>query len=434
MPDILLVVIILFLFFLLLLSGLYVHSVLLGVGIIGLLIIEKGSIIPGLVGADPFNQATNYTLTTIPLFVLMAQFILNAGIVQDMFTIVYNMSRGKKGLLGALTLFVGGLLGAVSGSGTATAASLGQVAVPELRNHGYKSDLAGAVAAAGGSLSGIIPPSLILILFGVISETPIGDLFVGAIIPGIIIMLSYIIVMFVLLSRTQSKGEHQEVAKYKEIKTSRVIIVSLVGFFIAFIIFGGIYSGFVTPTEAGAVGAFAALVAALVLGKVNKQFLITSYAETLKITGMVVIILIGAKIFSRFVSVSLLPRKLVAAMSGLMEYPVLILIILSVVFFVLFMFLEGGAVILMTLPVVLPIIEQINVDILWFGVFVSVICVLGLLTPPVGLSVYAVAGVSKIPLEGIFRYGMIFAAVACVVTCGLLILFPELVTWLPSTM
>ncbi|OLO37861.1 Neu5Ac permease [Alkalihalophilus pseudofirmus] len=434
MPDILLVAIVLILFFLLLLAGLYIHSILLAVGVIGLLLIERGNIIPGLVGSDPFNQATNYTLTTIPLFVLMAQFILNAGIVKDLFTIVYNISRGKKGLLGALTIIIGGFLGAVSGSGTATAASLGQVAVPELRNHGYKSELAGAIAAAGGSLSGIIPPSLILILFGVISETPVGTLFIGAIIPGILIMFVYIICMFILLARTDSKQEKGTVASFKPIKTSRIIVVFLVGFFISFIIFGGIYAGFVTPTEAGAVGAFAAFIAALILGRVNKDFIYKSFSETLKITGMVIIILIGAKIFSRFVSVSLLPRKLVESIGTLLEYPVIVLIILTFVFFILFMFIEGGAVILMTLPVVLPIVEMMNVDILWFGVFISVICTLGLITPPVGLSVYAVSGVSKIPLEGIFKYSTIFAVVVAIVVCGLLIIFPSLITWLPSTM
>lgn len=442
MPDIALVLIIGIIFFLLLLSGLYIHSVLLGVGVVGLLIIDRGSIISGLVGSDPFNQAASYTLTTIPLFLLMAQFILKAGIVQDLFTIIYNISQGKKGLLGALTIIVGGFLGAVSGSGTATAASLGQVAVPELQKHGYGSDLAGAIAAVGGSLSGIIPPSIILILYGVITETPVGDLFIGAIIPGILIMCVFILCMFFFLARSKSKaiaevattGERKIEAKYKPIKASRVIIVFLVGTFITFVIFGGIYSGFVTPTEAGAVGAIAAFLAALVLGKVNKSFLIGSLTETVKVTCMVILILIGAKIFSRFVSLSLLPRKLVDTIGTLLEYPILVLGILTVVFFLLFMFIEGAAVILMTLPVLLPIIEVMNVDVLWFGVFISVICTLGLITPPVGLSVYSVSGVSNISLESIFRYTTMFAIVAAIVVCGLIIMFPVIVTWLPSTM
>ncbi|WP_216831159.1 TRAP transporter large permease [Alkalihalobacterium elongatum] len=434
MPDFLLIIIVGTVFFLLLLSGLYIHSVLLAVGIIGLILVEGTAILPGFLRNDPFIQAASYTLTTIPLFVLMAQFILQAGIVRDMFTIVYNISRGKTGMLGALTIIVGGLLGAVSGSGTATSASLGQVAVPELKKHGFKDSLAGAVAAAGGSLSGIIPPSIILILYGVITETPIGDLFIGAIIPGVMIMFVFIGCMFYWLNKTKSEDVTGEVIKYKHIDTSRIFIVTFVGLFIATIIFGGIYAGFVTPTEAGAVGAFAAFIAALILGKVNKTFLINSFNETIKVTGMVILILIGAKIFSRFVSLSLLPRKLVEMMGPLIEYPALVLMILTVVFFVLFMFIEGAAVILMTLPVLLPIIQMMNVDVLWFGIFVSVICTLGLITPPVGLSVYAVSSVSKISVESVFRYTTVFAVVVAVVVCGLLIIFPALATWLPSTM
>ncbi|WP_078428407.1 TRAP transporter large permease [Alkalihalobacterium alkalinitrilicum] len=435
MPDILLIVIVGTVFFLLLLSGLYIHSVLLAVGIVGLILVEGTAILPGFLRNDPFIQSASYTLTTIPLFVLMAQFILQAGIVRDMFTIVYNISRGKTGMLGALTIIVGGLLGAVSGSGTATSASLGQVAVPELKKHGFKDSLAGAVAAAGGSLSGIIPPSIILILYGVITETPIGDLFIGALIPGIMIMFVFIGCMFYWLNKTKDLDvAATDVIKYKHIATSRVIIVSLVGLFIATIIFGGIYAGFVTPTEAGAVGAFAAFIAALVLGKVNKTFLVSSFTETIKVTGMVILILIGAKIFSRFVSLSLLPRKVVEMMGPLIEYPALVLVILTVIFFVLFMFIEGAAVILMTLPVLLPIIQMMNVDVLWFGVFVSVICTLGLITPPVGLSVYAVSSVSKIPVESVFKYTTIFAIIVAIVVCGLLIIFPGLATWLPSTM
>ncbi|WP_078428349.1 TRAP transporter large permease [Alkalihalobacterium alkalinitrilicum] len=436
MPDILLVALVGLIFFFLLLSGLYIHSVLLGVGLIGLLLIGRGQIIPGFLGNDPFLSAASYTLTTIPLFLLMAQFILKAGIVKDFFTIVYNISRGKKGLLGALTIIVGGFLGAVSGSGTATAASLGQVAVPELQKHGYRSDLAGAIAAVGGSLSGIIPPSIILILYGVITETPIGALFIGAVIPGFMIMFVFIMCMFYALARADKANpvETKTAPKNKPISTTRVITVLLVGAFISFVIFGGIYTGFVTPTEAGAVGAFAAFLAALILGQVNKNFLIESLTDTVKVTVMVILILIGAKIFSRFVSLSLLPRKLVDMIGGLLEYPVLVLGLLTIVFFLLFMFIEGAAVILMTLPVLLPIIQMMDVDVLWFGVFISVICTLGLITPPVGLSVYAVSGVSKIGLESIFRYTTVFAVVVAIVVCGLLILFPGLATWLPSTM
>jgi tripartite ATP-independent transporter DctM subunit len=423
-----------------LISGLYIHSVLFASGVIGLILLEGFSTLPGLLGNEPFNRVASYTLTTIPLYVLMAQFILHSDIVKDIFHIVHKMSRGKNSILGILTMCIGGVLGAVSGSGTATAASLGQVAIPELRKHGYSAPLAGAIAAAGGSLSGIIPPSIILILYGVATETPVGKLFIGAIIPGIMVMIVFILVMLVYLKLQKKEmtaeieaGPINEQAPHT-VSPIRLFIVSFVAMLIMMIIFGGIYSGVFTPTEAGAVGAFVGLVTAFVLGKVNARFIKVSIVETLKLTGMVMLIMIGAQIFGRFVSLSLLPRKLLSFLEPIMDTPALVLIVISLVLFVLFMFIEGAAVILMSIPVLLPIMTALQVDLLWFGVFVGILCTIGLITPPVGLSVYAVSGVSKIRLEPIFKIGMVFALAVLVIVCGLMIAFPSIVTFLPDSM
>lgn len=449
MDSLLIISMIIFLLILLLVSGLYIHSVLLASGIIGLILLDGFSILPGLLGKEPFNRVASYTLTTIPLFVLMAQFILQSGLVQDIFYTVHKISKGKNSLLGVLTLFIGGMLGAVSGSGTATSASLGQVAIPELRKHGYSPPLAGAIAAAGGSLSGIIPPSIILILYGVATETPVGKLFVGAFIPGIITMFVFILVMLVLFyfERMKAKdsttlGNKEEIEAVTEVEDSqketisvlKQIIALFIGLLIMVVIFGGIYSGIFTPTEAGAVGSVIGLIAALILGKVNLQFFKTSLTETVKLTGMVMLIMIGAQIFGKFVSLSLLPRKLIVLLEPIMNYPSIVLIVISIVLFIMFMFIEGAAVILMAIPVILPIILELQVDVLWFGILIAVICTIGLLTPPVGLSVFSVAGVSGIRSESIFRVGMIFAVVAMIIVCGLMIIFPQLATWLPNLM
>ncbi|MFD1039827.1 TRAP transporter large permease [Virgibacillus byunsanensis] len=440
MSSFVVIVIILTMLVLFLVSGLYIHSVLFASGVIGLILLEGFSILPGLLGNEPFNRVAGYTLTTIPLFVLMAQFILQSDIVKDIFYIVNRASRGKNSVLGILTLMIGGVLGAVSGSGTATAASLGQVAIPELRRHGYSAPLSGAIAAAGGSLSGIIPPSIILILYGVATETPVGQLFIGAIIPGILVMIVFILVMLVYFKVDKNEVEiDDEVASTEEQSDYKVSVLRLsaagtVSLLIMLIIFGGIYSGIFTPTEAGAVGAFAGLLAALVLGKINSTFIKKSVVETIKLTGMVMLIMIGAQIFGRFVSLSLLPRKIIALLEPIMDTPALVLVIISAILFIMFMFIEGAAVILMSIPVLLPIITELQVDLLWFGVFVGIICTIGLITPPVGLSVYAVAGVSKIRLEPIFRIGMVFAVAVLVVVCGLMISFPEIATFLPDSM
>lgn len=432
MSDITLLAIILAVFLVLLIFGLYIHSVLLGVGVLGLVLLQGPGILTTFLQQDPFSQTAIYTLTTIPLFVLMAQFLLHTGIVKDAFIMINNVSKGKKGLLATLTIVVGGFLGAVSGSGTATAASLGQIAVPELKKYGFKPDLAGAIAASSGSLSGIIPPSIVLILYGVITETPISDLFIGAIIPGLLAMFAFVLCSLIYLRKKSDKSEKQIFEK-EEISTYRMTVVVGVGLFVAAVVFGGIYSGIVTPTEAGAVGSLAALVSALLLGKVNKAFIRNSIIDTVKVTGMVLLIMICARIFGRFISLSQWPRKLVELLNPILDKPVLVLVLLAIVFFLLYMFVEGSAVILMTVPIILPIIDAIQVDLLWFGVFICVLNTLGLLTPPVGLSVYAVAGASKVPVENIFRYGLVFAAFATIIVCGAMILFPQIVTWLPST-
>lgn len=439
MDSYLVIPLIILLLIILLVLGLYIHSVLLATGVIGLILLDGFGSLSGLLGNEPFNRVASYTLSTIPLFVLMAQFILHSGLVQDVFYIVHKVSRGRNSLLGVLTLMIGGMLGAVSGSGTATAAALGQVATPELRRHGYSGPLAGIIAASGGSLSGIIPPSIILILYGVATETPIGKLFIGAIIPGIIVMFSFILVMLVYFAIEQKKGKTEEnesieSTEEEKIPLHQLIIAVIVSILIVVIIFGGIYTGVFTPTEAGAIGSLVSLIAAILLGKFNFNFLKVSVLETIKLTGMVMLIMIGAQIFGRFVSLSLFPRKLISLLEPIMDYPVLVLVLISIILFVLFMFIEGAAVILMSIPVLLPIIQTLQVDILWFGVVVSAIATIGLITPPVGMSVFAVAGATGIRSESIFRLGIVFAVVAMVIFMAAMILFPELATWLPNRM
>jgi C4-dicarboxylate transporter, DctM subunit len=422
-------------FLFLLVAGMYIHSVLLAAGIVGLILLDDFGLLVGLAGPQPFQRSASYTLTTIPLFILMAQFILQAGIVKDIFHIVNRVARGRRGVLGTLTLVAGSLLGAVSGSGTATAASLGQVAVPELRKHGFTPPLAGAMAATAGSMSGIIPPSIILILYGVATETSIGALFIGAVVPGIMVTLVFVGIMVWYLRRSAAEWEVKSAAAPElpaDVGTREIVISVLVSLAVGGVVFGGIYSGMVTPTEAGAIGAFAGLLAALGLGKVNLGFLRRSLTETVKVTVMVMLILIGAQIFGRFVSLSLIPRRLIGFLEPVVERPFLMLMILAVLFFVLFMFIEGAAVILMSIPVVLPIVHAMETNVLWFGVFVGVICTVGLITPPVGLSVYAVSGTTGISSDAIFRYTTVFAAASALIVCGLMILFPELALWLPA--
>lgn len=419
-----------------LVSGMFIHSILLATGIIGIILLESPAYVTGFLQSDPFLRTASYSLTTIPLFVLMAQFIVRSGIIEDLYNLVYNFSKGRRGVLGVLTVIAGGLMGAVSGSSNASAAAMGQVAVPQLLRRGYNEGIAGATVAAAGSLSSVIPPSIVLILWGVATETPIGKLFIGTLIPGIIIMAIICVSMLIFLKLSDRELDYKKVVKFEREPVSPVraiLAVGLIGLII-FSVFYGIYAGIFTPTEAGAVGAFVSFITAVILRQVNIKFLMVSFSETVKITAMILLVMIGAQIFGRFVSLSLLPRKIINLLSTLMEYPILILIILCLIYFVLFMFIEGAAVILMTAPIVLPLINEMGTDKIWFGVLVGILCTIGLLTPPVGLSIYSVSGVTGIASEKIFKYALPYAVIITVVICGLLILFPALVTWLPNRM
>lgn len=415
--------------------GMYISSGLLLAGIVGLILLQGPGYMTGFLQSDPFIRTASYSLSTIPLFVLMAQFIVKSGVVEDLFNLVYNYSKGKTSVLGTLTVVAGGLMGAVSGSSNASAGAMGQVAVPQLLKRGYSEGLAGATVASAGSLSSVIPPSIILILWGVATETPISQLFIGAVFPGIIIALIIIMIMLFILNK-ESKNQKIEISEYKkeEVPLKRTLVSLISTGTIVLVVFFGIYAGLFTPTEAGAVGAFVSFVLALILGKVNFKFLISSFSETVKLTAMIMMIMIAAQIFGRFVSLSHLPRTIIDALSVLIEFPILIIIILSVIYFVLFMFIEGAAVIIMTAPFVYPLIQEIGTDPLWFGVLVSILCTIGLLTPPLGLSVYSVSGVTGIPIERIFRYSLPFAAIITVIIVAVLVIFPGTATYLPSRM
>ncbi|WP_249870743.1 TRAP transporter large permease [Oceanobacillus saliphilus] len=423
----------LFLYFLI--AGQHISTLLFGIGILGIFLLEGSSVVTGFIQNDPFSRTASYALTTVPLYILMAQFIMQSGIVKDLYSLMYKLSNGRGGVLGIATILLGGMLGGVSGSGTATSAALGQIAVPELQQRGYPSHLAGMIAASAGSLSAIIPPSVFLIIYGVVAQISIGQLFTAALIPGILLMVVFSLVAMIYLRRSKHEfNSTTQASEMEEVPIYRYIIVIISGLFIFTAIFGGIYMGIFTPTEAGAVGAFLALIMAGLLGKLNFRFLNNALVETTKISVMAMFIVMGASLFGRFISLSLMPRKIIGLLEPLLSNPALVIIIIMVFYFFLFMFIEGAAVILMTVPIIKPLLDTIQVDPLWFGIMLTVVCTIGLITPPVGMSVIAVGGITKIPIERLFKTGIVFGLIAAVVVIGLLIIFPELVTWLPSQM
>lgn len=428
--------IVLIVFLITLFAGLHISTILILTGMLGIFLIVGFNPVTFVVQVDTFSTVASYSLTTIPLFILMSQFIVHSDIVKYLYSLLFIMSRGKSIILGFFTIILGGFLGAVSGSASAMSAALGQLAVPELNKHGYSRTFAASIAAAAGSLATIIPPSIGLIIYGAITQTSISSLFMGAILPGVLlIIILSVIVAIIHFREVKKNGIVDSVSKPTREFSNRKYIISIVTALLIMIsIFGGIYLGIFTPTEAGGVGAFITLIAAFTLGKVNKTFIANSIKDTLRISTMVLMIMVGATIFSRFVTLSQLPQRLIEVLEPIMDSPILIITILAIIFFVAFMFLEGAAAIVMLVPITLPLATSVGLSPLEFGIFISVLGTAGLITPPVGISTYAVSGVTKISANGIFKYTVIYAIAISVFGTIILMMFPQLINWIPEAM
>lgn len=438
--------IILILFIVLLMSGMHIGTVLIVSGIVGSILIDGLASLPGIVQDSSFYSVATYSLSTIPLFILMAQFIVKSNIIGLLYEIVFKISKENGGFLGVFTMLLGGFLGALSGSPTAISAALAQISLPELVKHGYNKYFAAATVAMSGSLSTIIPPSIILIVYGTATQTSIGELFIAMTIPVIFVLILVSIIVFVMFKLTYNKENtnleinkeelNEDVENVGEVtynlKNSIISITSLVLIIVA--IFVGIFLGIFTPTEAGAVGALLSFIMAILLGQVNLEFLKESLSGTIKITAMVLYMILGASIFGKFVTISLVPTNLINWIQPLIEMPILLMVILLIIYFFLFMIIEGTAVILMTVSISLPIVLEAGYDPITFGVLLTIVCAAGLLTPPVGLSVYSVAGVAGLPVPKVFYYGSIYAIIITVVTVPLILIFPESITLLVDMM
>lgn len=367
-------------FGLFLLLGQHVATVLLGTGIVGILLWTGPRVLGGVLGQDVFYTVSNYSLSIIPLYLLMAQLLLRGGLVLDLFRVGHKLAGYRRFPLGVATLLIGGLLGAVSGSGAASAASLATLAGPELERVGYSRRFAIGLSAVAGSLSAVIPPSLIVIIYGAITSVPIGALFIGLLGPGLLCLLVYIICL-AAFEELRPESERLAVAASEADELERgALPASLFLLTLLVVVFGGIYGGIITVGEAGAIGAFTALVGLLVMRRIGWRDLAEALADSAKISAMLMFIVIGAQIFARFLAFSRLPRDLLELAQPFVDSPEILVMILMVVLFLAGMILESAAVILLIVPIVLPILEAAQIDLLWFGVLASFMIALGLLT------------------------------------------------------
>lgn len=401
------------------------------VGFLGVSLITDWNVGFSQLGVAAFNTVNKYGLSVIPLFILMGMYLSYSGLGKDMFGAVDKWIGHFRGGLALASIGASAIFASISGSANATTATLARITIPEMRKYNYKPNLATASVAAGGTLGILIPPSVILILYGALTMEPIGPLLIGGFVPGIILTLLLMLTVNILVRMDPSIAprNHQPAMLRERIQSLSKVWPFVVIFVLSI---GGIYFGFFTPTEAGGVGAIGAFLFALLTKRLTFQDLSSSLDEAVRISVMIFLILIGATLFGTFLALSQIPMKLTGFVVGLDVSSYLILAIILIIYLLLGMFMEGIAILVLTLPIVYPLIIQLGFNGLWFGIIMVMVLNIGLLTPPLGLSVYIISGIVKdISIQDIFK-GVIPMLITMILFTILLIIFPEIVTFLPS--
>ncbi len=413
----------------LLVIGLPVAFSLLLSAAIGLLLIGGPNLVLGILQTTPGTAVSSYELITIPMFILMAEFMIVSRVADEMFELIGRWVRRLPGGLAIATAISGAAFGAVSGSSTAAAATLSASSVPTMIKHGYDARFASGVVAISGTLAMLIPPSIALILYGLLSGESIAVLLIAGIVPGLLVLTVIILTVFTLIWLRPSWAPKVEDKFSKESHS----VAALLFLLLFLIVTGAIYLGIATPTEASAIGAFGALLIAVGRGNTNFGMLTQAVYRALRTTAMIGAIIIGAQVFGYFLTITQIPNLIISQIGGL-DFPSWVILIgIIFIYLVLGMFLDQIAILILTVPIMLPLIVYLGYDPVWFGVLIVVLAEIGLVTPPVGINAFVVSRYTNVPLEDVF-IGVIPHILAHFLVVLLLVLFPALVLWLPNTM
>ncbi|WP_010140697.1 TRAP transporter large permease [Oceanicola sp. S124] len=380
-------------------------------------------------GVIAHDAATNYAIGTIPLFLLMAHILFASGFGKDLYDLAAKWLGQMRGGLAMATIGASSGFAAVNASSLATTATMGLVALPEMRKHNYDVSLACGSVAAGGTIGSLIPPSGMFIIYGILTETSIGALFTAGILPGILLALMYMTVIWIICRRNPAAGPCGPRTTWKEKaqsfgRSGEVVLLII-------LVIGGIMGGIFTPTEAGAVGAFGAVIIAAARGRFSWVMLKRSVYDTMKTTGMIFGILFGAFVFNSFITVSTIPVRVVDFVTGLEVARIWILLAILAVYFFLGMVLDGSAMMTLTVPLFFPVAMSLGFDPILFGVLVIRMTEIALITPPVGMNVFVLSGVARdIPVGKMFKGTAPFVC-ADVIHVALILIFPAIALWLP---
>ncbi|MYF90187.1 MAG: TRAP transporter large permease [Boseongicola sp. SB0676_bin_33] len=380
----------------------------------------------------PLRVANDEVCGVVPLFILMGTFASISGMSGELYKASHAWVGHRKGGLAMATILACGGFAAICGSSVASAATLGKVALPEMQRFGYKQTIATGTIAAGGTLGILIPPSVVLAIYGIITEQDIALLFIAGLIPGLLAVLLY---LFVILGMARIDPESAPgVGNFN----LREAVMSLRGIWATSLLFlfviGGIYFGVFTPTEAAAMGAGGTLILTWLRGSMNFERMKQALIESTRMTGAIFVIAMGAVLFGRFLTVTRMPQDLASFVGALDWPPGAILLVVILGYLVLGMFLDSLAIILLTVPIMFPVMTQLGYDPIWFGILLVMVIEIGLITPPYGMNVFVIKSVSPdVSLSTIYK-GVLPFVLTDFVRILLIVLFPFLVLWLPYSM
>jgi len=379
-----------------------------------------------------YETGRNYTLSVVPLFILMGNFVTRAGMSQELFRTAYAFIGHLKGGLAMATILACAGFGAICGSSIATAATMAKVAYPSMKRFGYSDRLATGAIASGGTLGIMIPPSTIMVIYGVFTETNIGKLFAAGVLPGILGATLLCLAVRYVTWRDPNAGPPGERSGWKE-RWGALKGIWAVAFLFLFVM-GGIYGGLFTATEGAGMGAFGAMVFALWRRALNWKTLYAALLESARTTAMLFMILIGALMFADFINISTMPADLKRFVSQFELSPITVVAAICVIYVLLGTAMEELSMVLLTLPVFFPIIVHLGYDPIWFGILIVMVVELGLISPPVGMNLFVLKTLlPQVPTATVFRGVMPFMAADCV-RFALLVAFPIISLWLPSMM
>ena len=416
----------------LLFSRMPVGFVMAFVGLFGFSYVVNFSAGLSLLARDIWDVFSSYGLTVIPLFVFMGQIAFHAGISRRLYDSAYVLMGHRKGGLAMATVGACAGFAAISGSTNATAATMATVTLPEMKRYKYDMGLATGTVAAAGSLGILIPPSVIFIVYGILTEQSIGKLFAAGILPGILLSFLFLMTIHLQVRKNPSLAPPGPETDLKtKIKSFAGVLETLIIFGL---VMGGIFFGFFTPTEAAAVGAFLTLMIAIIRRQLTWNGLVQSLADTTRISCMVMVIVTGATIFGHFMAITRVPFELAGWVASLPLPRSAVMMVIVLIYLFGGCFMDALAMIMLTIPIFFPVSQALGFDPIWFGVVIVLITEMGVITPPVGVNVYVVYGVAKdVPLEVIFK-GVLPMVLALLVCNIIILVFPQIALFLPGLM